>query len=86
MFGLVVAATVADATQPGSLDTDTLLAGMIGLLMLMTALAQVVALGLGIASLTRVGCSKVFGVLGTVFASTSLLCTLLIFVGAALET
>lgn len=82
---LVGIAGVADS-RPGGLDEESLMAGMLGLLMLLAALAQMVALGLGIAGLVQTGRSKLFGVLGTVFASTALLGSLLlILVGAVLE-
>ncbi len=49
--------------------------------------AQVLALGLGIAALVQTGRSKLFGVLGTVFASTGLVGTVLILLlGALVES
>lgn len=74
-------------TRPNGLDEESLMAGVLGLLVLLSALAQVVALGLGIAGLMQTGRSKIFGVLGTVFASTALLGSLLLMLlGAALES
>lgn len=82
VFGV---AGVAEA-QPSGLDEESLMAGVLGLLMLLAALSQVVALGLGIAGLVHAGRSKLFGVLGTVFASTALLGSLLlILLGVVLE-
>lgn len=82
IFGI---AGVAEA-QPNGLDEESLMAGVLGLLMLLAALAQIVALALGIAGLVQAGRSKLFGVLGTVFASTALFGSLLlILVGAVVE-
>lgn len=81
-FGIAGAAE----SQPGGLNEESLMAGVLGLLMLLAALAQVVALGLGIAGLVQAGRSKIFGVLGTVFASMALLGSLLlILLGVVLE-
>ena len=83
LFGI---AGVAEA-QPNGLDEESHMAGVLGLLMLLTALAQIVALGLGIAGLVQAGRSKLFSVLGTVFASTALFGSLLLLLlGAALES
>lgn len=71
---------------PGSLDEDSAVLGFIGLLMLFTGMAQLVALGLGIAGIVQTGRQKIFGVLGTSFAALSLLGTLfLILIGIAAE-
>ena len=86
--GLLVVFGIADVAeaQPNGLDEESLMAGVLGLLMLLSALAQGVALGLGIAGLVHAGRSKLFGVPGTVFASTALLGSLLlILVGAVLK-
>ena len=49
-------------------------------------IAQITALGLGIAALVQAGSNKLFGILGTVFASMALLLTLLIvLIGAVIE-
>ena len=89
-LGLLVTfgvAGVADSTQPGGLDEASVMAGVLGLLMVLFALAQLIALGLGIAGLVQVGHNKIFGVLGTVFASTALLGSLvLMLLGVILET
>ncbi len=73
-------------SQPGGLDEQSTAATVIGLLMLLTAIAQITALGLGIAALVQAGSNKLFGILGTVFASMALLLTLLIvLIGAVIE-
>ena len=74
-------------SQPGGMDEESAGAVLVGLLLALTALAHVLALGLGIAALVQAGRGKLFGVLGTVFASTGLIGTVLIFLlGALLES
>lgn len=74
-------------SQPGGMDEESAGAVLVGLLLALTALAHVLALGLGIAALVQAGRSKLFGVLGSVFASTGLIGTVLIFLlGALLES
>lgn len=74
-------------SQPGGMDEESAGAVLVGLLLALTALAHVLALGLGIAALVQAGRSKLFGVLSTVFASTGLIGTVLIFLlGALLES
>ena len=73
-------------TQPGGLDEDSVAAGLLGLAMVATGLAQTLALGLGIAALVQAGRNKLYGVLGTVFSATGLIGMLaLILFGALLE-
>jgi hypothetical protein len=73
-------------TQPGRLDEDSVAAGLLGLAMVATGLAQTLALGLGIAALVQAGRNKLYGVLGTVFSATGLVGTTLLFLlGALME-
>lgn len=71
-------------SQPGGMNEQSAGAIFLGLFLALTALAQVLALGLGIAGLVQTGRSKLFGVLGTVFASTGLIGTVLIILLGAL--
>jgi len=71
-------------SQPGGMNEESAGAILLGLFFALTALAQVLALGLGIAGLVQTGRSKLFGVLGTVFASTGLIGAVLILLLGAL--
>ena len=86
---LVILLGVASVVEsrPGGMDEESAGAIVLGLILALTALAQVLALGLGIAALVQTGRSKLFGVLGTVFASTGLVGTVLILLlGALVES
>lgn len=85
LFIAIGIAGVLDA-QPGGLDEDSVAAGLLGLTMVATGLAQTVALSLGIAGLVQAGRNKLYGVLGTVFSATGLAGTTLLFlIGALME-
>lgn len=59
---------------------------VLGLVMVIAVLAQLLALGLGIAGMVQTERNKLFGVLGTVFSTTGLLgCLLLLLFGALIE-
>lgn len=73
--------------QTGGIDEESPGAILIGLVMALTGLAQLLALGLGIGALVQAGRNKLFGVLGTVFAATGFLGTLLlVLLGTLLES
>ncbi|MDP3230680.1 MAG: hypothetical protein Q8N13_22270 [Acidovorax sp.] len=87
--GLVIVFGIAGVleSQSGGMDEESAGAVVLGLFMLLAAMAQVLALGLGIAALVQTGRVKLFGVLGTVFSSTGLIGTVLIvLLGALLES
>ncbi|WP_311223547.1 MULTISPECIES: hypothetical protein [unclassified Acidovorax] len=74
-------------SQPGGMDEESAGAVVLGLFLALTAVVQALALGLGIAALVQAERSELFGVLGTVFASSGLIATVLIFLlGALLES
>lgn len=74
-------------SQPGGMDEESAGAVVLGLFLALTAVVQALALGLGIAALVQAERSELSGVLGTVFASSGLIATVLIFLlGALLES
>ena len=73
-------------SQHGGLDEESAAAIVLGLVMVIAVLAQLLALGLGIAGMVQTERNKLFGVLGTVFSTTGLLgCLLLLLFGALIE-
>lgn len=88
-LGLLVIFAIAGVAEsrPGGLDEASPLATAIGLVLLLAALANMVALGLGIAALVQAGRNRLFATLGTVFASATLLGSLvLVLLGTLLDT
>lgn len=86
-LGLLVIFAIAGVAEsrPGGLDEASPLATAIGLVLL-AALANMVALGLGIAGLVQAGRNRLFATLGTVFASATLLGSLvLVLLGTLLD-
>lgn len=87
-FTLLVLFGVAGVleSQHGGLDEESAAAIVLGLVMVIAVLAQLLALGLGIAGMVQTERNKLFGVLGTVFSTTGLLgCLLLLLFGALIE-
>ena len=87
-LSLLVVATIASVaqTRPGGLDENSPAAIVLGLVAVLLGMAQLLALGLGIAGLVQPGRNKTFGIIGTVFSCVYLLGTgLLMLVGAVLE-
>ncbi len=84
VLALGVAASIS-APHAGAYDTQSSAATVLGLLFLFSTLVQITALGLGIAALVQTGREKLFGVLGTVFASTGLLASVLLLLLGALS-
>lgn len=73
-------------SQHGGLDEESAAAIVLGLVVVVAILAQLLALGLGIAGMVQTERNKLFGVLGTVFSATGLLgCLLLLLFGALIE-
>ncbi len=82
---LVMFAAVMEATTPGGIDDESAEAVIVGLLIITLILADLVAMGLGIAGLVQKNRKKVFATLGTIFSSVAVVGTVaLIFVGSML--
>ena len=87
-LGLLVIFAIAGVAESrsGGLDEASPLATAIGLVLLLAALANMVALGMGIAGLVQAGRNRLFATLGTVFASATLLGSLvLVLLGTLLD-
>lgn len=75
LFGVVVAAGIAQVRTPQGAAEPTALYFVVGLLVLLFLLLALIALLLGIAGLVQRQRRRVFAVLGTVFSTLSLLST-----------
>lgn len=88
-LGLLLIFVVAGLaeSQPRGLDENSPAAVVLGLVMvLLTTIVQLLALGLGIAAVVQPARNKTFGVLGLVFSCACLLGSwLLMLIGTVLE-
>ena len=78
MFLLIVIAGVAEASSPGSMDTESPGAVLVGLGMIGLMGIDFVALGLGVAALFQSGRRKVLAILGVVFSVATILGTVML--------
>lgn len=78
LLGLMGIADLLEPT-PDSVASASASTVLFGLVIIFTTLAMVLALALGIAALVQTGRHKLFGVLGTVFATLGLISSLLLF-------
>ena len=72
IFLLLIIAVAMEASAPGSMNTESMGAMVVSLLLWASLLADLVALGLGIVGLCQKGRKKIFACLGTVFSSVTL--------------
>jgi hypothetical protein len=83
-IAFIVAAAME--AQPGGMDEDSPAAIVMGLFLVLSVLGQMLALGLGIASMLQANRNKLFGIVGTVCAATALVGGgLLMLLGLAME-
>ncbi len=80
LFLLFVIAGIMESTTPGGIPKDSPKTMVLGLLLIAAFLADLVALGLGIAGLCASQRKKVFALLGTIFAAGTLFVALSLMV------
>jgi len=85
MLGLVVIAGIIETTTPGGMEETSMSAILVGLGLMLTALMQLVAFGLGVAGALQADRRRVFAVLGLVFSIGSMLGVVLLMVIASLS-
>ena len=85
MLGLVVIAGIIETTTPGGMEETSISAILVGLGLMLTALMQLVAFGLGVAGALQADRRRVFAVLGLVFSIGSMLGVVLLMVIGSLS-
>lgn len=86
IFILIILAGAIELSTPGGIDENSVGAMVIGLLLFAFLGAALLSLGLGIGALFQRDRKKVFAILGTVFASVTILGTLFVLLlGMAME-
>ena len=85
MLGLVVIAGIIETTTPGGMEETSMSAILVGLGLMLTALMQLVAFGLGVAGALQADRRRVFAVLGLVFSIGSMLGVVLLLVIGSLS-
>lgn len=86
MLALFVLAGIADTVTAGGLDEDSWIVTLLGIAIIATLFALVVALGLGIAGICVSGVKKLFAILGTTFSAVTIILTIvLIVIGLIME-
>lgn len=85
MLGLVVIAGIIETTTPGGMEETSMSAILVGLGLMLTALMQLVAFGLGVAGALQADRRRVVAVLGLVFSIGSMLGVVLLMVIGSLS-
>ena len=85
MLGLVVIAGIIETTTPGGMEETSMSAIQVGHGLMLTALMQLVAFGLGVAGALQADRRRVFAVLGLVFSIGSMLGVVLLMVIGSLS-
>ena len=85
MLGLVVIAGIIETTTPGGMEETSMSAILVGLGLMLTALMQLLAFGLGVAGALQADRRRVFAVLGLVFSIGSMLGVVLLMVIGSLS-
>lgn len=86
ILALIVVAGLVEATTPGGMDAEPVIAMVVGLAFILFMLGALVALILGIVALFQKERKKVFAIIGTVFSALALVGTFaLMMIGLAME-
>jgi len=84
VFLVFAAAGAAEVSTPGGIDPESPMAVIVGLFIVSLILADLVALGLGIAGLVQKEKKRLFAVLGTVFSAATIAGTVLLIIAGIL--
>jgi hypothetical protein len=83
MLILFFVAGVIETTSPGGVDPESVTALLIGLFLFAFLLADILAIIFGVIGLTQKHVKKTYSILGIIFASGTILITLIVmFIGA----
>lgn len=80
IFVTIVVAGVLQVTTPGGVDENSAANIIIGLFIIGFLFAALVAIGLGIGGLFQKERKKIFSILGIIFSSVTLLCTVFVII------
>jgi len=80
IFLTIVVAGVLQVTTPGGVDENSATNIIIGLFIIGFLFATLVAIGLGIGGLFQKERKKIFSILGIIFSSVTLLCTVFVII------
>src|SRR5881398_2607814 len=87
MFVAFLIATVLQTTTPGGIDKQSVGNILLGLFMIALLGVELIAIGLGVAGILQRERRKVFAILGTIFASVTIVGTLfLVLIGLAMKS
>lgn len=85
LITIVVAGVIA-ATTPGGMDEKSATTIIVGLFIIVFLFVTIIALGLGIGGLFKKERKKLFSILGIIFSSVTLICTILVMIiGLAMQ-
>jgi hypothetical protein len=80
IFITLVVAGVMEATTPGGMDEGAPGTIVVGLMMITFFFVAMVGLGLGVGGLCQKNRKKIFAILGTIFSTVTILCTVFVVI------